>query len=258
MQIITLTTDFGIQDWFVGTMKGVVLAINPSATIVDVTHEVRPGDIRGGAFALAAAYRFFPKDTIHVAVVDPGVGSERRAIAVQTANYFFVGPDNGVLSFALGNERIKAIHRLENDKFFLKPVSHTFHGRDIFVPVAAHLSRGVQIHKFGPQQKDFIRLNWPEPRLSTSRIEGEIVYIDRFGNAITNVPNVNLNLKHTYEVRAGRKRLCEVRAFYGSVRAGEVVAVPGSSGLLEIAINGSSAAATLLLAIGTRILIQPR
>src|SRR5438034_5870447 len=129
MQIITLTTDFGLADWFVGTMKGIIVGVNPRGSIIDITHDISPGDIRAGAFALAASCRFFPKGTIHVAVVDPGVGSHRKAIAVQTANYFFVGPDNGVLSWALRQEKIKTIRALENEKYFLHPVSSTFHGR---------------------------------------------------------------------------------------------------------------------------------
>src|SRR5208283_126339 len=164
MNLITLTTDFGTRDWFVGTMKGVILSRCPRAAIVDITHEIPAGDIRAGAFALAAGCRFFPKGTVHVAVVDPGVGSARHAIVVQTANYFFVGPDNGVLSFALAKEKIKTIRRLENKGIFLQPVSCTFHGRDIFAPVAARLCRGFPIHKLGPLQKDFVRLPWPEPR----------------------------------------------------------------------------------------------
>ena len=187
MSVITLTTDFGTRDWFVGTMKGVIASIAPRSTVVDLTHDLPPGDIRGGAFALAASHRFFPKGTIHVAVVDPGVGSRRKAIAVQTAKGVFVGPDNGVLSWALAKEKIRAIHALENEAYFLQPVSRTFHGRDIFAPVAAHLSRGVPIQKLGPALKDFVRLDWPEPRVRRGGFEGEVVYIDRFGNAITNL-----------------------------------------------------------------------
>jgi S-adenosylmethionine hydrolase len=193
VQIITLTTDFGTHDWFVGTMKGVILGIAPRAAIVDLTHEIPAGDIRAGAFALAAGFRFFPKGTVHVAVVDPGVGGARKAIAVQTSNYLFVGPDNGVLSLALAREKIKSVHSLGNANYFLRPISHTFHGRDIFAPVAAHLSRGTPMHKFGPARKDFIRLPWPQPRVRRGCIEGEVVFIDRFGNAITNIENASLN-----------------------------------------------------------------
>jgi len=258
VQIITLTTDFGARDWFVGVMKGVILGINPRAEVLDLTHEIAPGDIRGGAFALSVACRFFPKGTLHVAVVDPGVGSDRPALAVRTADYGFVGPDNGVLSFALQGQKIRAIHRLENTQFFLKPVSRTFHGRDIFAPVAGHLSRGVPIHRFGPRQKELIRLKWPQSRTASGgRIEGEVVYLDRFGNAITNVENASLKPTVLYEVFAGRRRLCPVGAFYGSVRRGAAVAVPGSTGFLEIAVNGSSAACELGLAVGSKVSVTP-
>src|ERR1035438_8008953 len=147
MSVLTLTTDFGTHDWFVGTMKGVIASIAPAANVIDLTHDLPPGEIRGGAFALAASHRFFPKGSIHVAVVDPGVGSRRKALAVQTAK-------------------------------------SPFRGRDVFASVAAHLSRGVPIKKFGPALKDFVRLPWPRPRLRRGGVEGEVVYIDHFGNAI--------------------------------------------------------------------------
>src|ERR1017187_2919149 len=187
MSVLTLTTDFGTSDWFVGTMKGVIASIAPAANVIDLTHDLPPDDIRGGAFALAASHRFFPKGSIHVAVVDPGVGSRRKAIAVQTAKSLFVGPDNGVLSWALAKEKIGAIHALENEAYFLQPVSQTFHGRDVFAPVADPLSRGVPIHKFGPALKGVVRVSWSELRMRRGGLEGEVVYIDRFGNAITNL-----------------------------------------------------------------------
>lgn len=253
MKTITLTTDFGSQDWFVGTMKGVILGFNPKATVVDITHEIPPGDIRAGAFALMASYRFFPKGTVHVAVVDPGVGSERKAIAVQTDKYIFVGPDNGVLSFALANENIKNIQQLENERYFLKSISHTFHGRDIFAPIAAHLSRGVAVSKLGPKQKEIIRLPWPEPEISNNLVKGEVIYIDRFGNAITNIENPDLDIIKPLDVFISSKRICAVKPFYQSVPARKAVAVPGSSGFLEIAINGGSAAKSLRLKTGDKL-----
>lgn len=258
MNIITLATDFATHDWFVGTMKGVILGIAPHATIVDITHEIPPGDIRAGAFALAASHRFFPKGTVHVAVVDPGVGSERRALAVQTANYFFVGPDNGVLSLALAREKIKSIHQLTNDEFFLKPVSRTFHGRDVFAPVAAHLSLGVPIQKLGPRLEDFVKLDWPRLRFRDGKIEGEIVRVDRFGNLITNIDAENLRVfgDKPCEVFAKRKRLCPIAPFYGAVRVGRPLAVLGSTGFLEIAINGASAADKFRLRVGDAISLR--
>ncbi|SRR6266567_186595 len=260
MRLITLTTDFGTRDWFVGTMKGVALGIQPRATIVDITHEIASGDVRGGAFALTASYCLFPKDTVHVAVVDPGVGSERRAIAVQTRDYFFVGPDNGVLSFALAREKIKSIHQLTNDEFFLKPVSRTFHGRDIFAPVAAHLSRGVAIHKFGARLKGFVRLKWPRLRPLDGKVEGEIVHVDHFGNLITNIDGKSLRVfaDKPCEVFAKRKRLCPIAPFYGAVPIGRPLGILGSAGFLEIAVNGASAAEKFSLRLGDQVGVRPR
>src|ERR1041384_1514346 len=188
MAIITLTTDFGMADWFVGSMKGVILGIEPRATIVDIAHEVPPGDIRAGGFALAASYRCFPRQTVHLAVVDPGVGSSRQAIAVRTADYWFVGPDNGVLSFALMQEKmLLEIRRLDNDVYSRKPVSSTFHGRDIFAPVAARVALGVEADALGQKLEDYVRLPWPPTKFELNVVTGEVVYIDRFGNAITNI-----------------------------------------------------------------------
>jgi len=259
VSVITLTTDFGTADWFVGTMKGVVLGIAPRATIVDLTHEIPAGDIRGGAFALAAGCRFFPKGTVHVAVVDPGVGSARKAIAVRTADHCFVGPDNGVLSWALAKENVRAIHSLENDACFLRRVSRTFQGRDIFAPVAAHLSRGLPIQKLGPALKDYARLDWPEPRKRRGGFEGEVVYVDRFGNGITNLENRFAQGVDgaTCEICAPRRRVCPLKPFYQSVASNRPVTVAGSSGFVEIAVNGGSAARALGLKVGTRVLLRP-
>jgi S-adenosylmethionine hydrolase len=255
MRLITLTTDFGTSDWFVGTMKGVVLGINPRARIVDLTHGVPAGDIRAGAFALAAACKFFPKGTVHVAVVDPGVGSAREAIAVETERYFFVGPDNGVLSWALRDEKIREVRALKNEKYFLPQLSKTFHGRDIFAPVAAHLSRGVAIEKLGPSKKAFVRLDWPQPRVRERRVEGEVVYIDRFGNAITNLVCDWLEKfsGSRVQILVKGKRLRAIESCYAAVRTGKPVAVIGSSGFLEIAVNGGSAAKNFGLIPGTRV-----
>jgi hypothetical protein len=259
VSVITLTTDFGTRDWFVGAMKGVLAGIAPKAKVIDLTHDLPLGDIRGGAFALAASWRYFPKGTVHVAVVDPGVGSRRKAIAVQTANAVFVGPDNGVLSWTLAKEKVKAIHALENQAYFLKPVSRTFHGRDVFAPVAAHLSRGVPIRKLGSPLKDFVRLDWPEPRVRRDGFEGEVVYIDRFGNAITNLQGGLLrgSAGASCEIYARHRRVCPLRTFYQSVPPKTPVAIVGSSGFLEIAINGGSAEKLLGVRIGTRVVLRP-
>jgi len=259
VEIITLTTDFGTHDWFVGTMKGVIAGIAPKAKVVDLTHDLPPDDIRGGAFALAASCPFFPKGTIHVVVVDPGVGSRRKAIAVQTATGLFVGPDNGVLSWALAKEKLTAIHALENEAYFLQPVSQTFHGRDVFAPAAAHLSRGVPIQKFGPALKDFVRLEWPLPRRRRGGIEGEVVYIDRFGNAITNLECSLFrgSVRASCEVYAKRHRRCPLKTFYQAVAPKTLVALLGSSGFLEIAANGASAQKLLGIKTGDRVVLRP-
>ena len=258
MSVITLTTDFGTGDWFVGTMKGVIASLAPSTRVIDLAHDLPPGDIRGGAFALAASFRFFPKGTVHVAVVDPGVGSRRRAIAVQTANGVFVGPDNGVLSWALAKEKVRAIRTLENEAYFRQPVSRTFHGRDVFAPVAAHLSRGVPILKLGPALKDFVRLDWPEPRKRRGGIEGEVVYIDRFGNAITNLESRLLRGSDaaSCEIYARRRRVCPLKSFYQAVVPKAPVALVGSSGFLEISVNGGSAEKVLGIRVGTRVALH--
>jgi S-adenosylmethionine hydrolase len=258
VSVITLTTDFGTSDWFVGTMKGVIAGITPRCTVVDLTHDLPPGDIRAGAFALAASHRFFPKGTIHVAVVDPGVGSRRKAIAVRTASSVFVGPDNGVLSWALAKEKLRAIHSLENEAYLLKPVSQTFHGRDVFAPVAAHLSRGVPIQELGPALKDFVRLAWPEPRVRRDGFEGEVFYIDRFGNAITNLEGrlPGASGRASCEVHAKRRWNCPLKTFYQAVPPGRPVALVGSSGFLEIAVNGGSAEKVLGVRVGTRVVLH--
>lgn len=260
MRIITLTTDFGTRDWFVGTMKGVIASIAPQTKVVDLTHDLRQGDIRGGAFALAASHRFFPEGTIHVVVVDPGVGSQRKAVAVQTASSSFVGPDNGVLSWALAKEKIRSIRSLENEAYFLRPVSKTFHGRDVFAPTAAHLSRGVTIQKLGPTLKDFIRLEWPQPCMRRGRLEGEVVYIDRFGNAITNLEGAFLrgSTAATCEIYARRREGCPVRKHYQAVAPKSPVAVVGSSGFVEIVVNGGSAEEAFGLRIGTSVVLRQK
>ena len=255
MPIVTLTTDFSVSDWFVGSIKGVILGINPQINIVDITHDLPSGDIYKGAFSLLAAYRCFPRNTVHLAVVDPGVGSQRAAIAVRTSDYFFVGPDNGVLSLALAQESVVEIRRLDNDQMFRKPVSATFHGRDIFAPVAARLTQGIIIDSLGAPLKEFMRLPWPKPKYDKGVVAGEVVYLDHFGNAITSIDLKTLAAlgPRALKVSARDQELCEVKRFYQEVPQGQPVAVLGSSGLLEIAINGGSAAQVLSLKVGDSV-----
>ena len=259
MPIITLTTDFGAEDWFTGTMKGVILSGNPRATLVDISHTIPAGDIRAGAFALAAACRFFPRGTVHLAVVDPGVGSNRDMIAVRTRDYFFVGPDNGLLSWALAKESVRCVHRLENPRYFLSPVSRTFQGRDVFAPVAAHLSRGVPIAKLGPCVSDYQAIQFPAVVQRAGQLVGEILRVDHFGNAITNIPGdlLGSGVASAVQIKvATRQRPLPMVEFYGAVPKGTPVAIIGSTGFLEIAINDGNAAARLRLKVGGQVIVQ--
>ncbi len=181
-------TDFGTADGFAGVMKGVALRINPDLNLVDLTHEVEPFDILGGALILKAHYRYFPKGTIFVGVVDPGVGTERKAIAVRTPNYFFVGPMNGLFDLVLREEKPLEVVELTNPKYRLKAVNNTFHGRDIFTPAGAYISRGVPLRKLGKTIKYRYLLRFPKPKRLPKKVVGEIVHFDRFGNAVTNIP----------------------------------------------------------------------
>ena len=192
--IITLLTDFGAQDYFVGAMKGVILSLNPDATIVDITHEIPPQDIQAAAFNLLACYQDFPAGTIHVAVVDPGVGSDRRAILVECANQFFVGPDNGLFSWITEREGKFSAWQITNEKFFRSPVSSTFHGRDVFAPVAAALSNGAATDEMSaPPLENIVMLAPLLPRTTAEAIEGCIIHIDRFGNCVTNFTAEHIN-----------------------------------------------------------------
>ncbi|MCI0748408.1 MAG: SAM-dependent chlorinase/fluorinase [Verrucomicrobia subdivision 3 bacterium] len=250
--LITLTTDFGEEDWFVGTMKGVILGINSGVRIVDITHQVPRGDMRAGAYALMASYRFFPLGTIHLAVVDPGVGSERRAIAALTPNGIFVGPDNGVLSWALHQETILEVRQLENMKWCKCPVSRTFHGRDIFAPMAAYLSLGKGFLNVGRKLRRIERLPWPQPARTKKGWRGEVLYIDRYGNCMTNLTATMAEETGGGSVRVARRRV-RLGGFYQSVSAGEAVALVSSVGFVEIAINGGSAAQKLGVSVGTAV-----
>jgi S-adenosylmethionine hydrolase len=255
MNIITLMSDFGTTDWFVGSMKGVILGINPQAAVVDITHEIPGGSIHAAAFALLASYRCFPQNTIHVAVVDPGVGSSRAAIAVRTQNYVFVGPDNGILSLALAQESVLEIRRLDHSQYFHKPVSHTFHGRDVFAPVAAHLTLGVPLKDFGTELTKYVQVAWPQASVRDSVVHGEVVYIDHFGNAITNITAADLAklAQHAPSVFLRSEEVCAVKNYYQEVASGEAVAVIGSSGFLEIGVNGGHAVRALGLRLGESV-----
>lgn len=254
VSIITLLTDFGTRDWFVPSMKGVILSIAPGVRLVDMTHEIPPQDVRAGAFVLASAARCFPKGTIHVAVVDPGVGSERRAVAVKTRQRLFIGPDNGLLSLALRNEEVVGIRSLDNERLFRRPVSHTFHGRDIFAPVAAHLANGTAFSSLGVRLASLRQLDVKPVRSRGQRVEGEVVFIDRYGNLITNIPR--RSIRPDSVVLMGKHRLPRVVSSYASVEEGRLVAVINSLDLLEISARNDSAAVTLGARVGTKVSVR--
>lgn len=249
MAIITLLTDFGSSDYFVGAMKGVTLSINPEATIVDITHDIPPQDIETAAFNLLSCYRDFPKGTIHVAVVDPGVGSDRRAIVVECAHQFFVGPDNGLFSWICEREGVWSATHITNRKFFRHPVSNTFHGRDVFAPVAAALSAGHQPQEFGPALTDIVRLPSLEPTtISENVVEGRIIHVDHFGNCITNFTRRTLESRGVATSWRMALNNCEIssfRDFFAESTAHEVFAIVGSAGFIEICARNGSAAKIL-------------
>lgn len=253
--IIALLTDFGTTDYFVGAMKGAILSINKRANIVDITHEVPSQNILSASFTLRACYRDFPKRTIFVAVVDPGVGSNRRAILVETEDYFFIAPDNGLLSFIFDEATDFRVFELENEKFFKHPISRTFHGRDIFAPVAAHLSNGVKTNEFGNETQEFVRFEESKPRkVSDEEIEAEIIHIDRFGNLIINLTQNDLPENFTLEING--KKIEKMQNFFAETDDGELFMILGSAGFLEVAAFQSSAANNLSAKIGQKVTIK--
>jgi S-adenosylmethionine hydrolase len=251
MTVISLTTDFGLADGFVGIMKGVILRIAPHVRFIDLTHEIAPQDVRQAAYVLARAASYFPAATIHLAVVDPGVGSARRPLLVTTEGAAYVGPDNGIFSRALAEPGGQAWD-LDQPRFWLPQVSRTFHGRDIFAPVAAHLANGIPPKQLGRPITDPVRLDWAEPRRhSAGNLSGEIISIDRFGNLISNIPAA--------WVATGGWR-CRIEGHdapllntYAAAISGALVGLVGSDGTVEIAVRNGNAAQQLGVGIGTLI-----
>jgi S-adenosylmethionine hydrolase len=253
--IITLTTDFGLSDHFAGVMKGVILGICPSAEIVDISHEVGAFALAEGAFLIAQTYRYFPRGTVHVVVVDPGVGTSRRPILVEAAGQRFVAPDNGVLSMVYAREKHK-VRWITAEKYFLKPVSQTFHGRDIFAPVGAHLARGIAPATMGKTVGDYMRLHFEKP-LRTARRgwTGAVLKIDRFGNLITNFPSEEFsNLeKQPFEMSVGLETVHRLARNYAECGPGELFVIAGSSGYLEVSSSQASAAKLLGCGVGAPV-----
>ena len=247
--IIVLLTDFGTKDYFVGAMKGVILSINPAANIIDITHQIPPQDIFSATFTLSACFLDFPEKTIFVAVVDPGVGSNRRSILVETEDYFFIAPDNGLLNFVFEETKNFRVFELADEKFFKHPISRTFHGRDIFAPVAAHLSNGVQTTELGSEIQNFVRLELSKPRkISEKETEAQIIHIDRFGNLITNLKQKDLPENFTLEING--IKIEKLQNFFAQAEKKELFMILGSAGFLEVAAFRDSAATILSAKIG--------
>ncbi|HWR17760.1 MAG TPA: SAM-dependent chlorinase/fluorinase [Terriglobales bacterium] len=248
-RIVTFTTDFGLTDHYVGTMKGVILNINPSAHIVDISNAVQSYDVLDGALAISQAYKYFPTDTIHLVIVDPGVGTSRRPLLVRTEKHFFLAPDNGVLSFVFEQEaeRLQVRH-IAADHYFLQPVSQTFHGRDIFAAVAGYLSKGVDSSAFGEEITDYVRFAAPKPKsMAPNTMKGVVLKVDKFGNLITNIrpadfPELFQPEPPPFRIIIGKAEITKMKTAYAQGTPGETFAILGSMGFLEVATNRGHAA----------------
>lgn len=260
--IVTLTTDFGLNDHFVGTMKGVILNIAPDVQIIDICHSVQPFDILDGALALAETYNYFPARTVHLVVVDPGVGSARRPIIASSDRHNFVAPDNGVLSLMYAREERIHVRHVSSNHYFLQPISNTFHGRDIFAPVAAYLAKGVDHEKFGPEISDYVRFNAPRPKaIDAKTLRGVVLKVDRFGNLITNftpkdVPALFEGQANGFKITVGKREITTMRTSYSEGTPGEVFGILGSMGYLEVAANRGAANQLTSAAKGSEVTIS--
>ena len=252
--MITLTSDFGLKDPYVAEMKGVILTINPQATIIDVTHSVEKFNVRMGAFMLASAAPYFPEGTIHLAVIDPDVGMERRAILIQTTRGFFVGPDNGILMLAAQNQGIEHLYEISNAKFMLLKVSSTFHGRDVFAPGAAHLDKGIKPSEFGPEITEVATPKFVSVERRNSSLIGEVWHIDDFGNIITNISQKDLPQNRVIKViLPSVLQNISFGKTYAQAKPHEPLALIGSHGFLEIALNQGNAAEKFHAKVGDKI-----
>jgi hypothetical protein len=253
LPVITLLTDFGLSDHYVAAMKGVMLGICPGAQMVDISHGVAPYAITEAAYTLAQAWQCFPLGTVHLVVVDPGVGSARRPILAEAAGHYFVAPDNGVLSILYAAEPARAVRHIVASRYFRNPVSHTFHGRDIFAPVAAYLAHGVQSAEFGEIIGDYQRLAFAHP-VSTGPHSwtGTVLKIDRFGNLVTNFASAAFEriVNESFEITVGNHHVSRLAASYAEMEPGCLFAIPGSAGYLEISCNQESAARVLRCVAG--------
>jgi len=262
MYAISLLSDFGLKDAYVAEMKGVILSISPQAIIVDISHEIDKFNIRMGAFILASAAQFFPQNTVHVAVVDPGVGTKRRPIIVETNRSFYVGPDNGLLILAAQKEKIINVYQITNQKYNLSSVSKTFHGRDIFAPTAAYLVKGLNPSSFGPLIDDYVVPTYSKSTIKNGELIGEVLHIDDFGNIISNILIENFSTAGIYEgnllsVKIDKKTLnLYFRSAYGEVKTGNPVALFDSSSFLEISVNQGNASKLFKTKIGDSLRVS--
>lgn len=256
MTIITLTTDFGLTDGYVGTLKGVILGIAPDVRLVDLSHDIAPQDVRAAAFVLSRAAPFFPEGTVHLAVVDPGVGGQRRSLAVTTQRASYVGPDNGLFSPALAEEGARA-WELDRPAFWLPDVSRTFHGRDIFAPVAARLASGVAAEQLGSPIADPVRLAiTPPARYGDGRITGQVIYVDRFGNLVTDIPREWV-VGGDWRCEIAGQQIDRLSATYAAAAHGALLALVSSAGTVEIAERGGNASARLGVCAGAPVRLWP-
>lgn len=259
--IVTLTTDFGLQDHFIGTVKAVILEIVPEAQFVDISHAVQPFDVFDGALTIAQAYSYFPAGTIHMVIVDPGVGTARRPIVATTEKYLFVAPDNGVLSLMYEREERLSVRHINAEHYFLQPVSNTFHARDIFAPITAYLAKGVDPTRMGEEVTDFVRFSAPRPKpVNEHTLRGVVLKVDRFGNLVTNItpqdaPMLFAPESHPFKIVVGNREITQIRAAYAEGAPNEVFGLLGSMGFLEIAANRASAAKLVEAAKGSDVSI---
>jgi len=255
--IITLTTDYGTNDHLVGTLKGVILKINPDATIVDITHDVTPYDLLDGALAIASSYSYFPPRTIHVVVVDPGVGTDRRPLLVSGETQYFVAPDNGVLSLIYEREESLLVRHANVEHYYLQPVSNTFHGRDVFAPIAAWLSKGSQASAMGDEITDYKKFAMPKPKAADGAVRGVVLRVDSFGNIITNFRTEDLPVAAietgTVQLIIGTHSVSRFVDTFAKGNAGEAFAYIGSNGFVEVGINRGNAAKSLGIGRGTQV-----
>jgi S-adenosylmethionine hydrolase len=260
--VVTLTTDFGMQDGNVGVMKGVILGLNADASIVDLSHDIPPQGVAQAAYVLRRSYAYFPPGTIHVVVVDPGVGTDRRAIALDAGPALFVAPDNGVLSYVLSDltsaEGQPHVVHLTNPHYWLPQVSNVFHGRDIFAPVAGHLSLGLPIDDLGPPIDDPVTLPPPRLQREPGQVGGQIMHVDHFGNLLTNIPGSDLaQLGQHIVTRIDTVEIVGLSRTFGQGRPGEIIAYVDSSGHLAIAVVNGSAQALLQCQVGQPVDVVP-